>query len=321
MSDPSSTESAFSIFQQPWWLEAAAPGSWEEVELREDGKLVARLPFVRRVRYGLTILTMPVLTQSLGPWLADSGSDSTRARLSRDKRLITSLIERLPDFDFFGQALHPSCPNWQPFYWRGFRQTTYYTHIIEDLTDLDAVYRGLESGMRRDIKRASTVLKIGWDMPATAFYDHLIGTLSRSGKHPNYTRETFVRIHDACVSRDQGRILYAEDSNGAIHAALFMVWDSACAYYLVTSTDPAWRAEGSGALLAWEAIRASASITQQFNLEGSMIEGVERYNRGFGGTHVPYLFVFAASRRGRVVRAGRDLVRATLGRPDRAWPP
>ena len=32
-----------SLFEQPWWLDAVAPGAWGAVEVSRDGRVVARL--------------------------------------------------------------------------------------------------------------------------------------------------------------------------------------------------------------------------------------------------------------------------------------
>lgn len=40
------------IFAQPWWLDAVAPGSWEPVEIEENGRIVARLQFGSKKNFG-----------------------------------------------------------------------------------------------------------------------------------------------------------------------------------------------------------------------------------------------------------------------------
>ncbi len=58
------------IFFQAWWLDAVAPGSWGEVVIEKGGKIHARLPYVLQRKHGLTLLTMPPLTQTFDPWLS-----------------------------------------------------------------------------------------------------------------------------------------------------------------------------------------------------------------------------------------------------------
>src|SRR5437879_3359762 len=91
-----------SIFQQPWWLDAVAPGTWSAVEIRRGGVLKARLPYVIDRRMGLTLLRQPLLTQSLGPWISPlEGKNVTQ--LAHQKELYTELIEQLPAHDYFSQ--------------------------------------------------------------------------------------------------------------------------------------------------------------------------------------------------------------------------
>jgi len=44
------TEAAVSTFQQPWWLDAVAPGASDVVEIRNGNEIVAPMPFVKSQR-------------------------------------------------------------------------------------------------------------------------------------------------------------------------------------------------------------------------------------------------------------------------------
>jgi hypothetical protein len=300
-----------SIFHQAWWLEATAPGQWAQSTVREDGLIVARLPFVLRSRYGLDVLTTPKLTQSLGPLFSDTEASDSK----RQEELVRLLIEDLPPFDIFSQNLHPAVTSWLPFHWLGFTQTTNYTLVIPDLTDLDAVYARFDRGKKGDINRARRKVEVRRDLPSEALYDHLEESLLARGNRPSYSRSLLNRVYEACVSRDQGRSYYAEDAQGRMHAAIFVVWDASSAHYLISSIHPDFRGTGAGSLLVWEAIKESASVTRQFNLEGSMVESYYRSYRAFGGVEVPYSHIVGLSRRARVLASAMDLWRSVVGRP------
>jgi hypothetical protein len=55
--------------------------------------------------------------------------------------------------------------------------------------------------------------------------------------------------------------------------------------------DPHLRTSGAGSLVLWEAIKFAATVSEQFDFEGSMIEPVERFFRAFGGTPTPYFSI------------------------------
>ena len=59
------TPYANSVFEQPWWLDIVAHESWNEVFVRENNEIIARLPYV--LKRGN--ICMPRLTQTLGPWI------------------------------------------------------------------------------------------------------------------------------------------------------------------------------------------------------------------------------------------------------------
>ena len=80
-------ETANSLFQQPWWLDATAPGAWAEATVERGGELVARWPYTLERRFGLRVLGQPPLSLFLGPWLAHPGEVKHSTRLARESVL------------------------------------------------------------------------------------------------------------------------------------------------------------------------------------------------------------------------------------------
>ena len=301
-----------SLFGQPWWLDAVTPGAWGAVEVSRGGRVVARLPYVTEKRLGLRGLIMPPLTQTLGPWLAPSEGKQTR-QLARQKELMTELIAGLPSHDFFHQRFHYSINNWLPFYWSGFEQTTRYTYVIESLDDLDLMWAKFQSNARREVRKAQKRVAVRTDLDVERFLD--INTLSfkRQGLELPYSRELVRRLDATCAERQARRMFFAEDGQGRLHAALYIVWDENSAYYLMSGIDPDLRNSGAMSLLVWEALRFAATVTHKFDFEGSVIEPVERFFRSFGGTLRPYFRITRFSRRMGFLLAGREVTRALLG--------
>jgi len=310
------------LFHQPLWLDAVAPAAWGAVEVDDGGMVVtggaappaARLPYViRRGRIGQRVVGMPSLTPSLGPWFAPlDGKPSTR--LARQHELTAALIEGLPPFDVFEQRCHRSITNWLPFYWRGFEQTTRYTYVLENLSDLDAVWHGLRENIRREIRKAERRVVIrgdgirgdgGDDRGADDLFDLCRATFRRQGRPVPFDRQTLLRVDRACRDHTCGRLLFAEDAAGRVHAGLLVVWDDLAAYYLVAGADPDLRTSGAASLLLWEAIRLASAVTRAFDFEGSMLAPIERFFRAFGAEQAPY---FHLSKVGpRWLRAARDV--------------
>lgn len=275
---------------QPWWLDAVAPGAWDEVTVEKGGQCFARMPYVLGKKRGHTLLTMPPLTQALGPWLRPY-SGKYAGRLSEEKKLMTALIDQLPPFGRFVQRFHHSITNWLPFYWKGFQQTTRYTYVIEDLTDLEAVWEETRQNIRTDVRKAKKQVEVRTDLDVHAFLDLNDKTFKRQGLNPPYSRELVERLDQACRDHQCRRIFFAEDGQGQRHAAIYLVWDEQAAYYLMGGADPALNQSGATGFLIWEAIKYAATVTGSFDFEGSMMEPVERFVRAFGARQKPYFEV------------------------------
>jgi len=301
-----------SIFQNSWWLDAVAPNSWHSIEVIENDTLKARLPYIMQKKRGLTLLTMPTLTQTLGPWLAPSQAKYAK-QLSREKDLMTSLISKLPAYDYFSQNFHYSITNWLPFYWQGFTQTTRYTYVLKNLNDLEEIWSGFQENIRREIRKAKKILTVKTDLDINRFFNINALTFQRQGKQIPYSLEFLQRLDMTCIKHQARKIFFAEDAQGRIHAAIYIVWDENSAYYLMGGADPELRNSGATSLLMWEAIQFAATVTKKFDFEGSMIESVERFVRAFGARQIPYFQITRMSRRMKLLMTGRDALKALVG--------
>lgn len=283
-----------SVFVSPWWLNATAgEGEWGICEVEENGKCVASMPWVRNQRLGLNILSQPPLTQTLGPWLADPPPGTKYAkRLAREKDLMEALIDQLPDYQIFWQNFAPEITNWLSFYWRGFQQTTRYTYRLSDLSDSQVIWSSFQENTRREIRKAEKQgVTVERSINIDAFLDVNELTFLRQGMRLPYTRAYVKRLFAACKQNNAGAIFLARGKDGRVHAGNFLVWNQHCAYYLMGGGDPELRNSGATSLAMWHAIQFAATVSRVFDFEGSMIEPIERFFRGFGAVQTPYFAV------------------------------
>ena len=264
--------------------------------VEREGEIIAAMPYYIKRKFGLTLLTSPPLTQTLGPWLTPSAAKYAQA-LGQQKDLMYALIGQLPRFDYFSHSWHHSITNWLPFYWRGFGQMTYYTYILPNLSDGKQLWNNFQGNIRRDRRKAENRfgLSVKDDRGLDAFLRLNRMTFQRQGFKLPYKEEIVRRIDATCADRHCRKIWIAEDAEGRPHAGVYIVWDDESAYYLMGGADPELRNSGATSLCMWQAIRHAATVTQRFDFEGSMIEPVERFFRGFGATQVPYFHVVKTS--------------------------
>jgi len=287
------TETAVPIFSRAWWLDTlCGENNWDVCLIEKGGRIVASMPYSIQKKYGFTLVSQPPLTQTIGPWLRPSKKKYTK-KLGEQKDLLQALIDQLPPFDYFSQNWHYSNTNWLPFRWRGFQQTTYYTYILPDLTNEHQLWAGLRENIRTDIRKAENRfnLHVRDDLGMEAFLPLNRMTFTRQGRRLPYPENVIRRLDTACRAHKCRKIFIAEDAEGRHHAGMYIVWDENSAYYLMGGGDPDLRNSGATSLCMWHGIRYAATVTKQFDFEGSMIEAVERFFRAFGAVQTPYFHI------------------------------
>ncbi|MGS1117369.1 GNAT family N-acetyltransferase [Castellaniella sp. UC4442_H9] len=288
----SKDEPSIPIFSRPWWLDATAGADhWDAVLVRRGDRIAATMPYCMTKRLGFTLITHPPLTQTLGPWIRPI-KGARHEQIAHQHSVLTDLLQQLPAYDYFYQRWHYFQTNWLAFYWAGFDQTTRYTYILRNLSDLSAVFCHFSASKRRSIRKAKDEgIRITFDLPARTFYEHHKRILAQSGADISYPYDLFRRIYEAGYNNNAARTLAAYDARGNLHAAAFVVWDQNHAYDLIGMTDRHHGRSGATALLMWEEIQFAALKSRQFDFEGSMIQSVEAFVREFSPQQTPYFCI------------------------------
>ncbi|MBO7495565.1 MAG: GNAT family N-acetyltransferase [Salinivirgaceae bacterium] len=262
------------IFFKSWWLDAVCEGGeWCAEAHQEGGEYDSVFVYFVKRKFGLSYIVMPPLTQFLGDY---SFIDRT---LDKYKPISNYYIDHLPSTAFMSLSMSHTFKYWTPYKWRGFDETTRYSLIIKDLSDLKAVYNNFEDSKQRNIRKASSKFTVSTGLSATDFYDFFE---KNCGSIVAFSRSLFEKLHQECVKNNAGTIIYATDENSAISGVLFVVWDNSAVYALTYSFENNARKSGVGDLLMYEAMKIAAEKHLAFDFEGSMIENVEQSYRRFG---------------------------------------
>jgi hypothetical protein len=301
---------SYCIFQEPWWLDAVAPGAWRDITVSSGGVLRARWPIYEERRGLFHVITLPPLTHRLGPWLDLGDATKSSRRYEIEKDLTVALLEQLPAYDILQVNCHSGITNVLPFVWAGFEEMARYTYVIDLAQSEEQLWEGLRENIRRESRKARKQLKIE-TTDDVAECIRLIGkSYARQGNPNPFASPAMHRLDAACAQRGRREMLIARDERGAIHAAVYLVWDEKTTYYLAGGADPELRTSGAHSLLMWEALLRSKARSIEFDMTGSMVESIERFFRAFGGQQRIYFNLNKMSRRARVAWHGKKLFQA-----------
>ena len=313
VSSPQPARTSFSLFQEPWWLNLTTEGNWDEAVVTNNEGVIARLPYRTLRRYGATIITQPRLTPYAGPWYRPSSAKAAN-QFSERRKLVMELLSQLPRFDLFSQNLWPEIPDWLPFYWAGYAQQTTYTNWHRDLSDTDVLWKSFLDGTRWEIRKAQKCVEIVESNDVERLCELHEQTFAQQGMKPPRERAFLRRVVEGAIRAEHGRIVFAQDDQGNAHAVNLLVYDDRSAHYLIGGSDARFRSGGAASLLVWDAIQFASRNSKLFDFEGSMVEGISRFFRGFNPEMIPVSHVYRTSRRGTVGAALYNAAAALIGR-------
>ena len=295
------SEKNIPVYSQPWWLDAVCgEDKWNVLLIENNGIIEASMPVYMPCR---KVITMPPYAQTLGIWFYPDFKDKKPNReQSRKQQLCKQIIDMLPEHHFFLQNFHHFFTDWLQFYWNGYKQTTRYTYILKNISDTDELKSNFNEQIKRNIGKAikhNVIVKR--DVAVEDFIAIHEQTFSRQGLKP-YASNTLREVVRVARNRKQGDIWGAFDDNGTLHAAAFIVWTKECAYYIAGGRNNSLEDVGAISFVMWEVLQFVSAFSTSFDFEGSMIEGVENFFRGFGAVQTPY-FVISKGKLGIFQRA------------------
>lgn len=279
-----------SVFEQPWWLDAVAPGRWHEITVSEkNGKCLGRMLYTEQSLGGVPYIGMPPLTQQMGPWISLPSDMKPVKRLQKTKAVLEEMLSQLDGKKNVDLAFHHGFQYFLPFVWHGYQVIPAVSYVIEDLTDLDSVYGGFEAKLRNLIKNARKKYVVDENIGCEELISLMEKTFAKQKRKMPFDSQLLQKIYDASETHKAGKTMGARDGEtGNLVAGAFFLYDEHSCYYLLGGKDYSLKAEGSQELLLWEGIRFASSVSREFDFEGSMIPGIERFFREFGGR--PRLF-------------------------------
>ena len=274
-----------SIFEQPWWWNAVTNQNWEVVEVKNDNELIARLPYYITKRLGQSIITLPPLTQTTGPWIKPLIGKPVN-NLARRKEILDELIGKLPKKINIDLCLNSENFYVLPFRWHSFKYEPTFSYRIKILNDVNTIFSGFREAVRRQIRKAEKEVMVCDGSSIDVLLAMQNKTFKRQNRENPYPKDLVGKLDEACRTHNARKFLTAIDTKGVVHAAAYFVYDTNICYYLMGGADPEFRSSGAQSLLLWEGIKFAATVSKQFDFEGSNVEDIERAFRSFSADFV-----------------------------------
>ena len=297
------------LFHQAWWLQAVCGEDWQAIICQDGERTAGVWPLHVRRKYGLRCALMPQLTPYGGPiYFPPDGLSSARLP-DFENKVVQAMMPCIDSLRLHLSILKlsPAISNWLPFYWQGFQQTTRYTYRIADIRNPEQVLNNFDRSKQRarTIRQAEPHYQLVDNLTATQFATMHHRYWQSQGEADLLSLDLIERVVESATARHQGLLLGLRNAEGQVVVAWFVVYDSRCAYALLSARSEAHTArdKDATALLIWKFLQRLAPLTQVFDFEGSMEPGAEYYYRSFGAVQTPVM---------QLTRCSNALLRAAL---------
>ncbi|UKJ07230.1 hypothetical protein [Solitalea lacus] len=229
-------EDSIPLFNRDWWLDiVCGEGNWDVVLTASEGVIQGAWTYCVQRKFNRVVSKMPKLTPFLGVWIRPCTLTMSYKQIHHEKKVCNELINKLPNFSFISQKFGSQFTNWQPFYWKGFKQTVNYSYFIEDILKWKEATSHL-SVLKQVQNSEFNEIRLGLPSPQD-FND-----LKRKHNGANITLPSYLmlsEVHKELKRRGAGEIIYIVNHLGKINSIIFTVWDSIKAYTIIwKSNDP-----------------------------------------------------------------------------------
>lgn len=295
-----------SIFEEGWYLDAVAPGMWKELKVEQEGELIARWPIVISGKQ----MKLPRYVQTIGIWM----NPEYVKTIADEEEVYLKLIEQLPANKRIEWGLAHENQFYLPFVWKGFKVSVGASYVIDDLTDLDAVFSHMTKNIQRDIKQAAKKVSVEESEDIEQLIAMSLETYGKQGRAYIVKPDNLRRVYKACKERNACSLLAARDAEGRVHSMTLFVYDEKRCYYLVGASDQALNAKScANILLIWEGIKIAAKHSKVFDFEGSTIQGIGTFFRRFGSTFTYHFVIKKEGLIGELFQMLKPRIKSLLG--------
>lgn len=286
-------ENPIPLFSQWYWLDSiCGENNWDVIIIENGNEVLATIPYSISVdEFGNKIVQKIPLTQNNGAFIFyRKDIQKYETRLSFEMKVIDLIIDEIEKLPIrkYRQYYHYNFTNWLPFYWRGYKQTTRYTYVIDKNKTIDEIYKNFDGQIRKGLKKAEKNLEIKENLDSKTFYDLVERTYFRQNMKVPFEYETLKKIYKNLEENNSLKVFYAIDKEGNIHSATLMGIDKESVYYLISGTDERFRDSQALTLLIYQGILLAIRENKKFDFEGSMKKNIEIFFRKFGAEQKQY---------------------------------
>lgn len=275
------------------YMSRIAP-NWSAVIARKDEEWHGVMPLNILHRAGFAASLQPPLVQYWGPAFSGNFPEKPYPQYSQKGKALQAMIEAIPPkVKWFSHACSPAFDYPLPFHWAKYQLIGRITYQLDLLQGEEALLANMASNTRYDLRKSEE-----WEdrialRPDLKDLASLARANAAAGK-PLMPEKALALLPDVWqYLSDKGMAYHfsARDAQDKALASSLFVKFGHRMVYLAGAQDPHQKITGLMARMVWKGIQLGLPTCRLFDFEGSMIQGVEGFFRGFGASPIPLFHV------------------------------
>jgi hypothetical protein len=269
------------IYGLSWYLDIVSP-QWNAYIKEENGKYTSIFPLAVNKKFTIRYIFQPVFAQQLG--LFSTKSNEEKEDL---KKILTLLPKRFKYIDY-----HLNSDNSKSLNEKGtFVFQKKVTHHLYLNKDYQTLFKAYSENHKRNIKKSLSqnfILKYSDNITCLiSLFKTEVGKDLLKVKEVMYN--TLLSLYTEAEKRNMCKLIFSEDIHGEVYAgALFLYYNNMIIYLFGASSKPG-KKNGAMSMIFNEVIKDNAGISDRIlDFEGSDIESIARFYKGFGAKPVFY---------------------------------
>ncbi|MEI7501938.1 MAG: peptidoglycan bridge formation glycyltransferase FemA/FemB family protein [Paludibacter sp.] len=249
-----------------WYLDIVSP-NWEAL-VSENFDYIMPLPLKRK--YKLPYIVQPKLTQQLGVF----------SNQVVDENIVQLFINELPSFSY---ELNLNEHNF-------FQNAEIWPNYVLDLNQsYQQIASKYSKNTKRNIEKATKMdLKVQYELSLDAF----ISFYYSANKKYKSADQSFVKeLINIGISNEKMSLYAVLSAKNEIIAALCLLHSTNRLTYLLPVSNEQGKSSSAMFLLIDKLIQNNVEKNCLFDFEGSRIEGIARFYKGFGAINQPYYII------------------------------
>lgn len=276
------------IYGYTWYLDVICDEWIAIINLNISGDWLAIMPIPVFKNYSLYRSYIPLLCQHLGIFYL-SLSLKKEKELSLKKKILINTIDKIPSkikiFKYTTSTLNKYL---LPFHWKNYSLQTKYSYWIKIEKDKQINFKLFNHRTRTCIKKAE---KNKLTCQEVFSIDRIVDAGKRNIK-VQFDENKLFKLWEVLYSRNLVEAVEVLDEAGKFYSGIIYLKCRNKHIYLFGTVEEKFKDFGAMSLAIWHIIKNSEAGIDTHDFQGSMIESIEKFYRGFGATPVPYIQIY-----------------------------